>query len=134
MKNKFENLISLKEASELFNKHESTLKTNIKNRKFVEGIDCMKFGKTWVFDMEVLERVYGELDASTKNELSLKNLYYYYKEWRIISEQMLEDGMSGSVDCGESVVREDFSNFAELEEEITFEKMLELENRYYNEV
>ena len=55
----FEVLISLKEASELFGKDESTLRRNIKNGKFIEGIDCKKFGKQWVFDIKALEREYG---------------------------------------------------------------------------
>jgi hypothetical protein len=53
-----------------------------------------------------------------------------YKEWRKVSEEMLADGMKGSVDCGERSAREDFSNYAELEEEITFEEMLKLEQEY----
>lgn len=58
------------------------------------------------------------------------NLMKQYREWRKISEEMLEDGMFGSLDCGEEKVREDFSNFAELKEIISFEKMLELEEEY----
>lgn len=38
--------------------------------------------------------------------------------------------ISGSVDCGEDYVREDFSRCAGLEKEISFEEMLELERRY----
>ena len=53
-----------------------------------------------------------------------------YKEWREISEEMLKDGHRGSIDCGEQKVREDFSNFAGLEEEITFKDMLKLEEEY----
>lgn len=57
---KFDKLISLKEASIIFNKHESTLKTNIKNGKFKENIDVKKFGKQWVFDIDALKREYGK--------------------------------------------------------------------------
>lgn len=53
-------LISLKDASKIFNKEESTLRRNISNRKFKEGFDCMKFGKQWVFDIKSLEREYGK--------------------------------------------------------------------------
>ncbi len=56
--NKFEGLITLKDACVLYDKHESTLKTNIKNGKFVENIDVKKFGTTWVFDVKALEREY----------------------------------------------------------------------------
>ena len=53
-----------------------------------------------------------------------------YAEWREVSEKMLKDGWDGSLDCGDAEVREDFSNFADLEYVITFEDMLELEEEY----
>ena len=59
-----------------------------------------------------------------------KDLMEIYREWRKVSEEMLEDGFKGSVDCGEQAVREDFSNYAELDEEISFEEMFELEKEY----
>lgn len=65
--------------------------------------------------------------VQNEEEVKMKNLEGLYGEWRKISEEMLEDGMGGSVDCGEQAVREDFSNYAGLEEEISFEEMLELE-------
>jgi len=58
-------------------------------------------------------------------------LFNVYKEWRKVSEEMLEDGMSGSVDCGEDAARKDFSNYAGLENAISFEEMLELEERFH---
>ena len=63
-------------------------------------------------------------------DLKMKELKKLYAEWRKISEKMLEDGFKGSVDCGEASVREDFSNYAELSETISFEDMLELEKEY----
>ena len=65
-----------------------------------------------------------------KEEIMKDVLFNVYKEWRKVSEEMLEDGMGGSVDCGEVSVRKDFSDYAGLENEITFEEMLELEERY----
>ena len=59
---KFKNLISLTDASELFGKDESTLRKNIKNGKFVEWKDCIKYGKSWVFDYEALEKIYGPVE------------------------------------------------------------------------
>ncbi len=53
-----------------------------------------------------------------------------YREWRKVSEEMLADGFEGSIDCGEGRVREDFSNFAGLSEEISYEAMLALEEAY----
>ena len=48
-----------------------------------------------------------------------------YAEWRKLNEEL-----GASTDCGEKAVREDFSNFANLENEISFEEMLELEENY----
>lgn len=59
---KFEDLVSLSEASVIFRKAESTLKGNIKNGKFIEGEDVKKFGNSWVFTMDSLKREYGKLE------------------------------------------------------------------------
>lgn len=63
----------------------------------------------------------------------MKNLKGIYAEWRKVSEEMAEDGFKGSVDCGEASVREDFSNYAELSETISFEEMEALEKEYNEE-
>lgn len=63
-------------------------------------------------------------------DMKMKELKKLYAEWRKVSEEMLEDGFKGSVDCGDKVVREDFSNYAELQKTISFEEMLELEKEY----
>lgn len=64
----------------------------------------------------------------------MKNLYGVYKDWRKAVEEanegLDEHIQKGSTDCGESAVREDFSNYAGLEKEISFENMQELEERY----
>lgn len=57
---KFKGLISLKDAATMFNREESTLRRNISNGFFKEWQDCIKFGTTWVFDIEALERKYGK--------------------------------------------------------------------------
>lgn len=54
----FDDFVGIKEASEIFGKSESTLKRNIVNGKFVEGIDCKKFGNSWIFSIDALEREY----------------------------------------------------------------------------
>ena len=66
-------------------------------------------------------------------DLKMKNLKEMYAEWRKVSEEMLEGGFKGSVDCGDKAVREDFSNYAELGRVISFEEMLELEKEYNKE-
>ena len=63
----------------------------------------------------------------------MKNLKELYKEWRELTEGLMEDFPNTSVDCGESRVREDFSAYAELKEIISFEEMWELEKEYNKE-
>lgn len=60
MKNVFDDLLSLKEAAELYGREESTLRRAISNRKLVEGYDCKKFGKQWVIKKSSMERIYVE--------------------------------------------------------------------------
>ena len=55
-----------------------------------------------------------------------------YVEWRAITEELMGEYPGTSVDCGESSVREDFSNYAELVENISFEDMFKLEKEYEN--
>ncbi|KHO32093.1 hypothetical protein OR62_13780 [Clostridium tetani] len=65
-------------------------------------------------------------------------LFNAYCKWRKEIEEenkwQQEHGGSipvyGSVDCGEACVREDFSNYIGLDEEISFEEMLELEKQW----
>lgn len=52
MQNRFDGLISLKDVAEILGKDESTIRKYIKNGRFKEGVDCSKFGKQWVFDLE----------------------------------------------------------------------------------
>ncbi|MDB0519950.1 hypothetical protein C4R87_19200 [Clostridioides difficile] len=58
--NNFSNFISLSDASKKYNKAESTLNQNIRNGKFVEGVDCRIFGKSWIFNIDALEREYNK--------------------------------------------------------------------------
>lgn len=73
-----------------------------------------------------------------KEEVMDDVLFNFYCEWResVEDENKWQEEHGGSLpmygewDCGVGAAREDFSNYAGLEEEITFEKMLELERRY----
>ncbi|MBH8121315.1 hypothetical protein I6A87_18795 [Clostridioides difficile] len=67
MKDVFEELISIKDACELYKKGGSTLRLNIRNGKFVEGVDCKKFGTTWVFKKTALEREYNKKDKKIES-------------------------------------------------------------------
>ena len=89
--------------------------------------------KRFIRDYATLEEL-EELENLIKNKkmevLKMKELKKVYAEWRKISEEMLEDGFKGSIDCGDKAVREDFSGYAELGRIISFEDMLELEKEY----
>lgn len=82
-----------------------------------------------------------KMEDLLENKEAIKNgvLFNVYCEWRRQIEEHNEweeeNGGShpvyGIIDCGgETTAREDFSNYAGLIEEITFEDMLELERRY----
>ena len=96
----------------------SAMKSNAK--RFIK-----EFAK--IEDLEELENL---IKNKKMEVLKMKELKKLYAEWRKISEEMLEDGFKGSVDCGDKAVREDFSNYAELQETISIEEMLELEKEY----
>ncbi len=50
-----------------------------------------------------------------------------YSIWLAISKEILDDGCRVSIVCREPEVRKDFSAFAGLQQEITVDDMLELE-------
>lgn len=60
MNNIFDAILSLSDASFIWNKDDSTLRRNIKNGKFKEDIDVKKFGKQWVITKEAMIREYGQ--------------------------------------------------------------------------
>ena len=62
IKDKFEGLITLRDAARMLKREDSTLRRNISNGKFKEDVDCKKFGTTWVFDIESLKKAYGDID------------------------------------------------------------------------
>lgn len=55
----------------------------------------------------------------------MKDLDALYKEWLEVCDDLGQD-----TDCGDVNNRRDFSAYAELDEEISFEDMLELERAY----
>lgn len=57
----------------------------------------------------------------------MANLQKLYTKWRQAGE---DSELTFTFDCGEAASREDFSNFADLEETICFEDMLTLENNH----
>ena len=58
--NPFDGLISMKDATTMWNLNESTLRKSIAYGKLVNGIDVCKFGKQWVVAIDALIREYGQ--------------------------------------------------------------------------
>ena len=54
-------VMTLKEAALLYGKATNTLRFNIQNGFFKEGIDCRKSGGTWIILKSALDREYGEI-------------------------------------------------------------------------
>lgn len=58
----FDDLMSLSDASEIWEMAESTLRRAIQRKIFLPHDDVMKFGKQWVIRKAAMERVYGPMD------------------------------------------------------------------------
>lgn len=58
-KTPFDDLMSLADATELWNLSESTLRKAISYGKIVSGVDARKYGKQWVITRQAMEREYG---------------------------------------------------------------------------
>ena len=89
-----------------------------------------KYTVYWIFNCDDNERELDSYDYDDIDRVELieKGLKVLYKEWRELQSELEQDGKY--IDCGESSVRSDFSTFAELDEVISFEEMLELERAY----
>lgn len=59
MNNIFDKFLSLKDAAEIYNRDDSTLRRAIMNGKLKEGVDCKKYGKQWVVLKSAMDREYG---------------------------------------------------------------------------
>lgn len=55
----FDGLMALRDATELWGLHESTLRKAITYGKLVDGVDVCKFGKQWVVAVSAMQREYG---------------------------------------------------------------------------
>lgn len=58
---KFEGLMSFTEATKKWGLSDSTLRKAVKYGKLKEGIDCKKFGTTWIVVVDAMIREYGEI-------------------------------------------------------------------------
>lgn len=63
-KTPFDDLMSLADATELWNLSESTLRKAISYGKIVSGVDARKYGKQWVITRQAMEREYGDPTAA----------------------------------------------------------------------
>lgn len=61
MSNPFKDLLSFKEATDLWGLNESTLRKAVSYKKLIENVDCKKFGKQWIVTRQAMEREYGKL-------------------------------------------------------------------------
>ena len=57
---RFDGIMALGDAAEIWNMDDSTLRHAISNGKFKCGTDITKFGKQWVITIEAMVREYGE--------------------------------------------------------------------------
>lgn len=60
MPSPFDELMSFKEAAELWGLDDSTLRKAVSSGKIVENIDAKKFGKQWVITKTAMERIFGK--------------------------------------------------------------------------
>ena len=82
--NAFIDLLSLKEASNIWNVDESVLRRHILNNKFKVNEDVKKFGKQWVITKQAMEREYGIINSSNDeiyySDNKKRDLYFYISE------------------------------------------------------
>jgi len=62
MDNIFNELVAIGEIAKALNKNETTIRKRIKNGDIKEGIDCKKFGCTWIIKKAAIEKIYGKLN------------------------------------------------------------------------
>ncbi|MCR5215419.1 MAG: DUF2442 domain-containing protein [Lachnospiraceae bacterium] len=58
-KTEFDGLLSLADATNLWNLSDSALRKAISYGKLIPGVDVCKFGKQWVVSYEAMQREYG---------------------------------------------------------------------------
>jgi hypothetical protein len=68
----FLELMSLADAARVLKVDESTLRKKIATGKFIENIDCKKFGKQWVISTAAMEREYKFYEVGNRYELNLE--------------------------------------------------------------
>ena len=54
------NWLSSKEAAEIYSKSPDTFRKAISYGNLVEGVDCKKSGRSWLFLKSSLDRIYGD--------------------------------------------------------------------------
>ena len=56
----FDGLLAFSDATKMWNLSESTLRKAVQYGKLVPGVDCKKFGTTWIVYESAMIREYGE--------------------------------------------------------------------------
>lgn len=57
-----DNVLTVTEAADRWNITEGAIRSSIKNRKFIPGIDFRKAGRITLITSEAMERIYGEIE------------------------------------------------------------------------
>ena len=60
-KTPFDMLLSFADAAAMWKIDESTLRKAVINKRLVEGVDCMKFGKQWIVTPKAMIKVFGTM-------------------------------------------------------------------------
>lgn len=59
MNSPFDGLLSFKQATDMWNLNESTLRKAVQYGKLENNIDVKKFGKQWIITVDAMIRLYG---------------------------------------------------------------------------
>jgi len=62
VKSALNNVMTAKEAAELWGKTEGAIRAAIKAKKFILGVDYRKAGRITLITREAMEKVYGKLE------------------------------------------------------------------------
>lgn len=80
MKNAFDDLLSFKEASIIWNIDDSVLRHAVNTKRFEINVDVKKFGKQWVVTRQAMTRIFGYVpkDCGTRFSKEKMQAAYFY--------------------------------------------------------
>lgn len=97
--NLIQEVLTIREASEIWGKEVSSLRRVLKGGKFTEGIDYRKSGNTWIITKGSLFKIYGE---PKKEEVDLENKMIEIRK-KVLERAKNED----ITECGD-ITREEY--------------------------